>query len=85
LRRSRPGRQDANPGSNGSSAGPAATPKAIDVTMTDGQGQAARGIYEVAGDHFRLCIGPERPAGFRPAGPASVVELERVRAGRHDA
>jgi uncharacterized protein (TIGR03067 family) len=59
---------------------PAADPKGIDVAMTDGPGagQVARGVYEVAGDRLRLCIGPERPAGFSPARPASVVELERV-------
>jgi uncharacterized protein (TIGR03067 family) len=62
---------------------PATTPAAIDVVMTDGpgRGQGARGIYEVVGDRLRLCIGPERPAGFHPAGPASLVELERVRTG----
>jgi uncharacterized protein (TIGR03067 family) len=59
---------------------PAADPKGIDVAMSDGPGagQVARGVYEVAGDRLLLCIGPERPAGFSPAGPASVVELERV-------
>ena len=59
---------------------PAATPEAIDVAMTDGPGawQVARGVFEIVGDCLRLCIGPERPAGFSPVGPASVVELERV-------
>jgi uncharacterized protein (TIGR03067 family) len=58
----------------------AATPKAIDVTMTDGpgQGQVARGVFEVAGGRLRLCIGPERPDGFSAAGAASLVELERA-------
>src|SRR6516165_1330200 len=58
----------------------AAVPKGIDVAMTDGPGagQIARGVYEIAGDHLLLCIGPERPAGFSAAGLASVVELERV-------
>jgi uncharacterized protein (TIGR03067 family) len=64
-----------------------ATPKAIDVAMSDGPGagQVARGVYELAGSRLRLCIGPERPAGFEPAGPASVVELERVSDAEPDA
>jgi uncharacterized protein (TIGR03067 family) len=59
---------------------PAATPKGIDVAMSDGPGagQVARGIYEAVGGRLRLCIGPERPADFTPKGAASVVELERV-------
>jgi hypothetical protein len=63
---------------------PVATPKSIDVAMLEGpaRGQVARGIYEVAGDRLRLCIGPERPAGFNPAGPASVVELVRAKLGQ---
>jgi uncharacterized protein (TIGR03067 family) len=62
---------------------PATAPAAIDVMMTDGpgRGQRARGIYEVVGGCLRLCIGPERPAGFQPAGPASLVELERAQVG----
>jgi uncharacterized protein (TIGR03067 family) len=61
----------------------AATPKAIDVEMTEGQGrgQVARGIYEIVGGRLRLCIGPERPAGFIPAGQDSLVELERTPIG----
>jgi uncharacterized protein (TIGR03067 family) len=56
------------------------TPKGIDVAMDDGPGagQVAKGVYEFAGGRLRLCIGLERPVGFVPAGPASVVELERV-------
>ena len=59
---------------------PAATPKEIDVAMTEGPGagQVARGIYELAAGRLRLCVGPERPAEFRAVGPASVVELEHV-------
>jgi uncharacterized protein (TIGR03067 family) len=62
---------------------PATAPAAIDVKMTEGpgRGQVALGIYEVVGGRLRLCIGPERPAAFHPAGPASLVELERARAG----
>jgi uncharacterized protein (TIGR03067 family) len=56
------------------------TPKGIDVAMDDGPGagQVAKGVYEFAGGRLRLCIGPERPAGFVPTGLASMVELERV-------
>jgi uncharacterized protein (TIGR03067 family) len=59
---------------------PRSTPKAIDVEMTDGpgRGQVARGVYEVAEACLRLCIGPERPAGFSPTGPASLVDLVRT-------
>jgi uncharacterized protein (TIGR03067 family) len=62
---------------------PGTAPATIDVVMTDGpgRGQRARGIYEIVGGRLRLCIGPERPAGFHAAGPASLVELERARAG----
>ena len=62
---------------------PDAGPKALDVRMTEGpgRGQKAEGIYELAGDRLKLCIGPERPTAFRGAGPAAVVELERVRPG----
>jgi uncharacterized protein (TIGR03067 family) len=58
----------------------AATPKGIDVAMDDGPGagQVAKGVYEFFGGRLRLCIGLERPAGFVPAGLASVIELERV-------
>jgi uncharacterized protein (TIGR03067 family) len=60
-----------------------ANPKAIDVAMTEGpaSGQRAYGIYRVAGDRLELCIGPQRPAGFRATGSAALVELERVADG----
>jgi uncharacterized protein (TIGR03067 family) len=59
---------------------PGATPKGIDVAMSDGPaaGQVARGVYEFVGGRLRLCIGSDRPSGFTPSGGASVVELERV-------
>jgi uncharacterized protein (TIGR03067 family) len=62
-------------------------PKAIDVEMVDGpgSGQVARGIYEVDGPRLRLCIGLDRPAGFLPAGTASLVEMERADAGERPA
>ena len=65
---------------------PATTPAAIDVGMTDGpgRGQVARGIYEIVGSRLRLCIGPERPAEFHPAGQASLVELDSAQAGQGD-
>ena len=50
-------------------------------TEGPGRGQKAEAIYQLAGDRLTLCIGPERPAGFRGAGPAALVELERVRPG----
>src|SRR5262245_40477245 len=60
---------------------PASTPQAIDVALTDGpgKGQVAQGVCEIVGGRLRLCVGPERPAGFRPEGSASLVELEPVR------
>jgi uncharacterized protein (TIGR03067 family) len=56
----------------------AATPKTMDVQMTDGpgQGQVARGIYEIVAGRLRLCIGSERPTQFHPSGSESLVELE---------
>jgi uncharacterized protein (TIGR03067 family) len=60
-----------------------ATPKAIEVIMTEGpaSGQTAFGVYQVTGDLLTLCIGPERPAGFSAVGAAALVELERVAGG----
>src|SRR4051794_7299267 len=45
---------------------------AIDVTMTEGagSGQVALGIYEVAGDRLRLCIGGGGAARVPGAGAA---------------
>jgi uncharacterized protein (TIGR03067 family) len=56
-----------------------AAPKEIDVEMTEGpaRGQVVRGIYEIAENRLRLCIGPDRAAQFSPAKATSVVELER--------
>jgi hypothetical protein len=55
------------------------------MTAGPGRGQVAGGVYEVAGGRLRLCIGPGWPAGFRPAGPESLVELERAPTGRASA
>ena len=46
--------------------GPTKSPKTIDVTFTEGErkGQTARGVYEIEGDTFRVCVaraGDERP------------------------
>jgi uncharacterized protein (TIGR03067 family) len=48
---------------------PAANPKAIDVTFTEGvhKGKTVLGIYEIEGDAFRVCVarpGDERPSEF---------------------
>jgi uncharacterized protein (TIGR03067 family) len=47
---------------------PTKSPKAIDVTFTEGKnkGITATGIYEIEGDAFRVCIalGGERPEEF---------------------
>ena len=62
----------------------ATSPKAIDVAMTEGpgQGQVARGIYEVTGDHLVLCIGPERPSAFNATETVSLVELVRAQSAQ---
>jgi uncharacterized protein (TIGR03067 family) len=51
---------------------PGKNPKAIDVTPLDGQfkGKTVPAIYELKGDHLKLCIpnrGKERPAEFKTA------------------
>jgi uncharacterized protein (TIGR03067 family) len=59
---------------------PETVPAGIDVAMVDGpgRGQVAQGMFEFAGGRLRLCIGPDRPARFAPAGAASLVELEPI-------
>lgn len=46
---------------------PKKSPKAIDITPTEGtfKGQAGLGIYEIDGDTLRLCQ-PHRPSTSRP-------------------
>jgi uncharacterized protein (TIGR03067 family) len=46
---------------------PTKKPKTIDVTFTEGErkGKTARGIYEIEGDAFRVCV--TRPGDGRPA------------------
>jgi uncharacterized protein (TIGR03067 family) len=48
---------------------PMATPRTIDVTMTEGalRGKTLLGIYEIDGDHQRICLAPDgvaRPTEF---------------------
>jgi uncharacterized protein (TIGR03067 family) len=54
-------------------------PEAIDVAMTEGseEGKTVLGIYEIAGNTMRMCLGPERPTKFSGAGKAALVELRR--------
>ena len=68
---------------------PGRTPKAIDVTFTEGPevGQTSLGIYELVGDLYLICIGlvgRDRPVGFASTpGSGHVLEvLERSPAGR---
>jgi uncharacterized protein (TIGR03067 family) len=63
------------------SLGPTREPKAIDVSLAEGpeKGKTVSGIYEVEGDRLRMCLGEERPAEFRGAGKAALVEPERER------
>lgn len=62
---------------------PKAKPAAIDMTL---QGQATRGIYEVAKDRLRICLndsGSGRPAKIAPeAGAGCEVDLLLRRADR---
>jgi uncharacterized protein (TIGR03067 family) len=48
---------------------PAANPKTVDVTFTEGErkGKTVLGIYEMEADAFRVCValpGDDRPAAF---------------------
>ena len=60
---------------------PSARPKTMDVTFTDGPeaGKVIRGIYELDGDTYRLCIGTagkSRPAAFvSKPGSGDVLEV----------
>lgn len=69
-----PGRYTADPG---------ATPAAIDLVPqpADPMGPVVRGVYKVDGDTLTLHTRPgaDRPAGFEPAGAASLMTLTRVR------
>jgi uncharacterized protein (TIGR03067 family) len=57
-----------------------ADPRAFDFTATAGlqAGTTARGIYRIDGDRLVMCLGSERPAAFRAAGDAALIELERI-------
>jgi uncharacterized protein (TIGR03067 family) len=65
---------------------PGQSPKAIDVRFTEGpeKGKVIRGIYEVDGDTYRVCMGQAgkgRPTEFASTpGSGNVLEiLKRVR------
>ena len=62
---------------------PAKSPKAIDVTLTDGpmKGAVLLGIYEFDGDTLKVCFdlgGKERPTEFKStAGSETFVNVHR--------
>jgi uncharacterized protein (TIGR03067 family) len=62
---------------------PSKTPKAIDVTMTEGpnKGAVMLGIYEFDGDTLRVCFDPQgkkRPTEFKsPAGSENFVNVHK--------
>ena len=65
--------------------GPSRSPKAIDVTMTEGpnKGAVLLGIYEISGDTLKVCFDPEgkkRPTEFRSgSGSQTLVVHKRVK------
>jgi uncharacterized protein (TIGR03067 family) len=62
---------------------PSQSPKAIDVTMTEGlnKGAVMLGIYEIDGDTLRVCFdekGKKRPTEFKsPAGSETFVNVHK--------
>jgi uncharacterized protein (TIGR03067 family) len=62
---------------------PSKSPKAIDVTMTEGvnKGAVMLGIYEINGDTLRVCFdaeGKKRPTQFKSApGSATFVNVHK--------
>lgn len=54
---------------------------AFEATAGPQAGSTARAIYRVDGDELTICIGAERPAGFRGDGVASLVHLVREGVG----
>ena len=66
---------------------PTANPKTIDIMATEGEnkGKAAKGIYSLEGDNFRLCYtmsGQERPPEFvsKPGSGVYLVVWKRAKA-----
>ena len=64
---------------------PSRSPKAIDVTVTEGpnKGAVMLGIYEINGDTLKVCFDPEgkkRPTEFKTAsGSQTLVVHKRVK------
>jgi uncharacterized protein (TIGR03067 family) len=62
---------------------PSRSPKAIDVTVTEGlrKGAVMLGIYEIDGDTLKVCFdeeGKKRPTEFKsPAGSETFVNVHR--------
>ena len=62
---------------------PSKSPKAIDVTMTEGpnKGAVMLGIYEFSGDTLKVCFDPEgkkRPTQFKsPPGSETFVNVHK--------
>jgi uncharacterized protein (TIGR03067 family) len=62
---------------------PSQSPKAIDVTMTEGpnKGDVMLGIYEFDGDTLKVCFDPKgkkRPTEFKsPAGSENFVNIHK--------
>lgn len=58
---------------------PSQKPHAVDISLLDGpnKGKTALGIYELTGDHLRICLAPPgkpRPKEFK-AGPGVILEV----------
>jgi uncharacterized protein (TIGR03067 family) len=64
---------------------PSKSPKALDVTVTEGvnKGAVMLGIYEISGDTLKVCFDPEgkkRPTEFKSAsGSQTLVVHERAK------
>ena len=64
---------------------PSRSPKAVDVTVTEGlsKGAVMLGIYEIGGDTLKVCFDPEgkkRPTEFKGApGAQTLVVHQRVK------
>jgi uncharacterized protein (TIGR03067 family) len=63
---------------------PSKSPKAIDVTMTEGlnKGAVILGVYEISGDTLKVCFDPEgkkRPTAFKSDGSQMLVVHKRVK------